>query len=218
MRRSSIFPVDLAPAVLESVNPRFSSSTTLAGGADFYVANRGNGTIVRMRQGGTVLAMRSHYGSRRLGVLGPGRLNGIATAPDATRIWVSISGEVPASERRRGRRSWNCPHSVPTKQPGARGEERRGARARCSNRRGRRPADGSGPGVQWTFVRRLSLAHRSRAAWGRMGSPPYYVSGSSTAMAMTPCSVAAALLRACTRYPSWASPVPSCQAFRRAPI
>ena len=43
-------PVDLAPAVLESVNPGFSSSTTLAGGADFYVANRGNGTIVRMRQ------------------------------------------------------------------------------------------------------------------------------------------------------------------------
>lgn len=89
-------PVDLAPAVLESVNPGFSSSTTLAGGADFYVANRGNGTLVRMRQDGTVLAVRS---IRVAGsdVLGPGRLNGIAVAPDATRIWVSISGQLPQS-------------------------------------------------------------------------------------------------------------------------
>jgi hypothetical protein len=89
-------PVDLAPAVVERVNPRFSSRTTLAGGADFYVANRGNGTVVRMSQGGTVLAIR-RIGLAQLGVLGPGRLNGIATAPDATRIWVSISGEVPGS-------------------------------------------------------------------------------------------------------------------------
>lgn len=89
-------PVDLAPTVVERVNPRFSSRTTLAGGADFYVANRGNGTIVRISQGGTVLAIR-RIELPRLGVLGPGRLNGIATAPDATRIWVSISGEVAES-------------------------------------------------------------------------------------------------------------------------
>ena len=89
-------PVDLAPAVLESINPDFSSSTTLAGGADFYIANRGNGTIVRMRQDGTVLAVRS-IRVPGLGVLGPGRLNGIAVAPDATRIWVNISGPLPQS-------------------------------------------------------------------------------------------------------------------------
>lgn len=89
-------PVDLAPAVVERMNPRFSSGTTLAGGADFYVANRGNGTIVRMSQEGTVLAIR-RIGLARLAVLGPGRLDGIATAPDATRIWVSVSGEVPGS-------------------------------------------------------------------------------------------------------------------------
>jgi mono/diheme cytochrome c family protein len=89
-------PVDLAPAVLERINPGFSSSTTLAGGADFYVANRGNGTIVRMRQDGTVLAVRSITVSG-LGVLGPDRLNAIAVAPDASRIWVSIGGQLPQS-------------------------------------------------------------------------------------------------------------------------
>jgi hypothetical protein len=89
-------PVDLAPAVLESINPDFSSRTTLAGGADFYIANRGNGTIVRMRQDGTVLAVRS-IRVPGLGLLGPGRLNGIAVAPDATRIWVSVSGPLPQS-------------------------------------------------------------------------------------------------------------------------
>jgi mono/diheme cytochrome c family protein len=89
-------PVDLAPAILESINPGFSSSTTLAGGADFYVANRGNGTLVRMRQDGTVLAVRS-VRVAGLGVLGPDRLNGIAVAPDATRIWVSISGPLSST-------------------------------------------------------------------------------------------------------------------------
>lgn len=87
-------PVDLAPAVLESLNPDFASNTTLGGGADFYVANRGNGTIVRMSQEGTVLAVRS-IRVAGLGIIGPDRLNGIAVAEDATRIWVSISGPAP---------------------------------------------------------------------------------------------------------------------------
>ena len=39
--------VDVAPAVPEVANPGFSSNTTLAGGSDLYVANRGNGTIMR---------------------------------------------------------------------------------------------------------------------------------------------------------------------------
>jgi mono/diheme cytochrome c family protein len=91
-------PIDLAPAVLEAINPDVSSSTTLAGGADFYVASRGNGTIVRMRQDGAVLAVRS-IEVPGLGTLGPGRLNGIAAAPDANRIWVSISGPVPPDDR-----------------------------------------------------------------------------------------------------------------------
>ncbi len=84
-------PIDLAPVVPEVVNPGFSSNTTLAGNSDIYVANRGNGTIVRMRQDGTVVAVRrvTLPGGRDLG---PDRLNGIAVSADAQTIWVTISG------------------------------------------------------------------------------------------------------------------------------
>jgi mono/diheme cytochrome c family protein len=87
-------PVDLAPAVPEVANPTFSSNTTLAGGSDIYVANRGGGTIVRMRQDGTVVAVR------RIALpdgrnLGPGVLNGIAVSPDAQKIWVTVSVALP---------------------------------------------------------------------------------------------------------------------------
>jgi hypothetical protein len=84
-------PVDLAPAVPEIANPRFSSNTTLAGASDLYVANRGNGTIVRLRQDGTVAAVR-RVEVPGMGALGAGRLNGIAVSPDASTIWVTISG------------------------------------------------------------------------------------------------------------------------------
>lgn len=94
-------PVDLAPAVQEGMNPGFASRTTLAGGSDFYVANRGNGTIVRMGQDGSVLAVR-RIELASVGVIGPGRLDRIATAADATRIWVSISGELPGFRGREG--------------------------------------------------------------------------------------------------------------------
>jgi CxxC motif-containing protein (DUF1111 family) len=84
-------PVDLAPVVPEVASPAFSSNVTLAGGSDFYVANRGNGTIVRMRQDGTVVAVR------RIALpdgrdVGPNRLNGIAVSPDAQTIWVTLNG------------------------------------------------------------------------------------------------------------------------------
>ena len=95
-------PVDLAPAVPEVANPAFSSNTTLAGGSDMYVANRGSGTIARVRQDGRIRAVaRIHL--PRSGALGPGRLNGIAVSADAGRIWLSLSSrrtgsviEVPA--------------------------------------------------------------------------------------------------------------------------
>jgi mono/diheme cytochrome c family protein len=87
-------PVDLTPAVAEVANPGFASNTTLAGSSDFYVANRGNGTLVRMRQDGSIVAVR------RLQLpngeqLAADQLNGIAVSPDARRIWVTVSGEVP---------------------------------------------------------------------------------------------------------------------------
>jgi len=51
-------PVDIAPAVPETADPTLSSNTTLAGGSDLYVVNRGNETLVRPRQDGMVLATR----------------------------------------------------------------------------------------------------------------------------------------------------------------
>src|SRR5262245_21608252 len=51
-------PVDLAPAVAEIANPAFASNTTLAGDSDIYVANRGNGTVARIKQDGSVVAIR----------------------------------------------------------------------------------------------------------------------------------------------------------------
>lgn len=87
-------PIDLAPAVPEVANPGFSSNTTLAGNSDIYVLNRGNGTIVRIRQNGSVVATR-RVEVPGVGVLGGGRLAGITVSSDAQKIWVSVSGELP---------------------------------------------------------------------------------------------------------------------------
>jgi hypothetical protein len=87
-------PVDLAPAVIDTENTRWASNTTLEEGADFYVANRGDNTLVRMQQDGTVVAaarVRLAHGQ----ALGNGRLNGIATSPDGTTIWVTVAGQLP---------------------------------------------------------------------------------------------------------------------------
>jgi len=89
-------PVDVAPAVPETANPAFSSNTTLAGGSDLYVVNRGNGTLVRLRQDGTVLATR-HVAIEGT-VLGGGQLNGIAVSPDAQHLWVTVSGRLPGHD------------------------------------------------------------------------------------------------------------------------
>ena len=51
-------PVDLAPVKRDKDDARWASNTTLDDGSDFYVANRGDNTIVRMRQDGSVLAVR----------------------------------------------------------------------------------------------------------------------------------------------------------------
>lgn len=87
-------PVDIAAATPEVANPDFSSNTTLAGGSDLYVANRANGTIVRMRQDGRVVAVRTVQ-VPGLGDLGADRLNGITVSPDASRIWLTVSTGLP---------------------------------------------------------------------------------------------------------------------------
>jgi hypothetical protein len=94
-------PIDIAPAVPEVANPGFSSNTTLAGGSDLYVANRGNGTIARLRQDGTVVAVRQ-VAVPGFGPLGAGRLNGIAVSPDAAYLWVTVSGVVPEFPQQEG--------------------------------------------------------------------------------------------------------------------
>jgi hypothetical protein len=94
-------PIDLAPVMMETSNPNWASNTTLDVQSDFYVANRGNNTIVRMRQDGTVVAMRRirMNGGQLLGAL---QLNGIATSPDGSRIWVTLSGPVPSIGKLKG--------------------------------------------------------------------------------------------------------------------
>src|SRR5271169_4525177 len=51
-------PVDLTPVVIDKDDPMWASNTTLDDGSDFYVANRGDNTIVRMRQDGSIVAIR----------------------------------------------------------------------------------------------------------------------------------------------------------------
>jgi hypothetical protein len=75
-------PVDLTPVQRDSVNFRWASNTTLDDGSDFYVANQGDNTIVRMRQDGTVVAIRRvTVNGQPLNNVG---LNGIAASADAT--------------------------------------------------------------------------------------------------------------------------------------
>src|SRR5215472_2695666 len=94
-------PIDLAPVAIESTDPNFSSNTTLDKDSDFYVANRGNNTIVRMRQDGTVVSTR-HVRLADGTPLGRARLNGIATSLDGSAIWVTVTGRVPSHEHAEG--------------------------------------------------------------------------------------------------------------------
>jgi mono/diheme cytochrome c family protein len=87
-------PVDLAPAIAEIASDEFSSNTTLAGDADLYVVNRGSGTVARVKQSGTVVAVR-RVTLPQVGVLGAHRLNGIAVSPDARFLWLTITGRLP---------------------------------------------------------------------------------------------------------------------------
>jgi hypothetical protein len=94
-------PVDLAPAEIETANPNWSSNTTLEEGADFYVANGGDNTIARLRQDGTVAAVRRVRLSNGRAP-GDGRLNGIATSPDGQRIWVTVVGHLAGNDNLNG--------------------------------------------------------------------------------------------------------------------
>jgi hypothetical protein len=93
-------PLDLAPVEIDTTHPDQASNTTLQPGTDFYVLNRGNETIVRMRQDGSVVAVRRVRPRHRS--LGQARLNGIATSSDGSKIWVTYVGKLPGSGDRLG--------------------------------------------------------------------------------------------------------------------
>ena len=80
-------PVDVAPAMPEVANPRVASGTTLAAEADLMVANRGDGSILRLARDGRAIArarLRRPDGSE----IGPGELRSIAVSSDAQRFWI----------------------------------------------------------------------------------------------------------------------------------
>ena len=85
-------PVDLAACVPEIANPRFSSHTTLAGGSDLYVVNRGDGSVLRLKQDGTVVA-RAVIAWPDGSDVGGGRLRSIAVSADAQRLWLIAERE-----------------------------------------------------------------------------------------------------------------------------
>jgi hypothetical protein len=87
-------PVDLTPVNMEATDPGFASNTTLDGDSDFYVANRGNNTIVRMTQTGTVVSVRQVTRADGMS-FGDARLNGISTSQDGSKIWVTVTGHLP---------------------------------------------------------------------------------------------------------------------------
>jgi hypothetical protein len=93
-------PLDLAPAHIDTTHPDHASNTTMRPGTDFYVCSRGNDTIVRMRQDGTVVAVRRVRARHRS--LGQARLNGIATSSDGSKVWVTYVGKLPGSGDRHG--------------------------------------------------------------------------------------------------------------------
>ena len=83
-------PVDLAPVQRDADSVKWASNTTLDEGSDFYVANRGNDTIVRMGQNGRAVAIRRVTVANR--PLNKSSLNGIATSTDGKTIYLTING------------------------------------------------------------------------------------------------------------------------------
>jgi hypothetical protein len=83
------FPVDLAAVQRDALDVRWASNSTLDDGSDFYVANRGNNSIVRMRQDGSVVAIRNVTLDNL--PIDDVQLNGITTSTDGTTIYVTFA-------------------------------------------------------------------------------------------------------------------------------
>lgn len=87
-------PIDLAPAMSDSTSAGWASNTTICMGEDLYVANRGNSTIARLRQDGTVVAVRQVALPIELPP-GSWHLNGIGVSPDGGTIYATVAGMLP---------------------------------------------------------------------------------------------------------------------------
>jgi hypothetical protein len=83
-------PVDLAAVTRDADSNKWASNTTLDEGSDFYVANHGDNTIVRMRQDGFVVTIRRVLMEGR--EMGNASLNGITTSIDGSTIYVTLNG------------------------------------------------------------------------------------------------------------------------------
>ena len=86
--RSEAFnrPIDVAPTTREISHGSFASNTTLGGGSDLYVLNRGDNSIVRMSIDGHVQGVR-HIVSDVPNF----RVNGIAVSSDGQTIYVTAT-------------------------------------------------------------------------------------------------------------------------------
>ena len=82
-------PVDLAPVQRDAKDVNWASNTTLDEDSDFYVANRGDNTIVRMKLDGTVVAIRRV--AVPPGPLNNASLNGIATSTEGRKIYLTFT-------------------------------------------------------------------------------------------------------------------------------
>jgi hypothetical protein len=90
-------PIGLAPAQRETEDLDWASNTTLFEGSDLYVANRGDGSIVRISQDGAVIAAGPVVLPDGT-ALGGGQLSGIAISIDGSRIWVTYDGSLPGAD------------------------------------------------------------------------------------------------------------------------
>ena len=84
--RSSIGPSTSPRPTPEVAARNFASNTTLGGGSDFYVLNRGNNSIVRMTQDGHVVARQQIHAN-----IPAFRVNGLAVSDDARTIWITAT-------------------------------------------------------------------------------------------------------------------------------
>jgi mono/diheme cytochrome c family protein len=79
-------PIDIAPAVREVASVNFASNTTLGGGSDLYVLNRGSNSIVRMDLAGNVLDVRDIEVD-----VADYRVNGIGVSSDNQTLYVTAT-------------------------------------------------------------------------------------------------------------------------------